>query len=211
MSAETLRKYVRQAETDEGHWPGLTNERARLKELEREVRELRRASEELQIAPSTYYAARSWPPSARQLRDEELKSEIIRIYKENQSVYGPRKVWRRLHREGRPVARSTVERLMHQMGLRSAVRGKKHFTTIPDLAAPRPMTYGTLTGFLRVAHRCLHISRRLMRQSTVPGPATPQSSQHGSGPIPWRDRGPHRLGSEPGLRAHRRGWSCRPD
>src|SRR5680860_1248396 len=56
----------------------------------------------LPIAPSTYYAAKARPPSARQLRDEELTPGIIRVYEENQSVYGPRKVWRRTRATGVP-------------------------------------------------------------------------------------------------------------
>lgn len=92
----------------------------------------------LPIAPSTYYAAMSRPPSARQLRDEELKREITRVYGENFSVYGSRKVWRQLRREGTVVARCTVERLMRALGLRGEVRGKTWKTTDPDLSAPRP-------------------------------------------------------------------------
>ena len=62
----------------------------------------------LPIAPSTYYDAKSRLPSARALRDEELKVEIRRVYEENFGVYGVRKVWRQLHREGVAVARCTV-------------------------------------------------------------------------------------------------------
>ena len=93
----------------------------------------------LPIAPSTYYAAISRPPSARRLRDEELKPEITRVYQDNQSVYGPRKVWRQLKREGFVVARCTVERLMRALGLKGAVRGKTWKTTFPDQSAPRPL------------------------------------------------------------------------
>lgn len=78
----------------------------------------------LPIAPSTYYEARSRPPSARRLRDEELKVEIARVFKANLSVYGARKVWRQLHREGITVARCTVARLMREMGIRGTTRGK---------------------------------------------------------------------------------------
>jgi transposase InsO family protein len=70
------------------------------------------------------YAANSRPPSARQLRDEELKPEIIRVYEENQSVYDPRKVWRELKRQRLTVARCTVERLMRALGLKGGARGK---------------------------------------------------------------------------------------
>lgn len=92
----------------------------------------------LPIAPSTYYAALSRPPSARALRDEALKAEILRVYADNRSVYGPRKVWRQLKREGFAVARSTVERLMRSLGLKGEVRGKTWKTTFPDQSAPRP-------------------------------------------------------------------------
>jgi putative transposase len=70
-----------------------------------------------QFAPSTYYAAKNRPPSARAVRDEELIIEIRRVRKENYEVYGARKVWRQLNREGITVARCTVERLMHADGL----------------------------------------------------------------------------------------------
>jgi len=94
--------------------------------------------EVLQVAPSTYYARLTRPPSARALRDEELKAEIKRVYQANYSVYGARKVWRQLNREGIAAARCTVERLMRQMSLRGVVRGKTRRTTVPDTAAPRP-------------------------------------------------------------------------
>jgi putative transposase len=92
----------------------------------------------LPIAPSTYYAAISRPPSARKLRDEVLMPEITRVYHANYSVYGPRKVWRQLKREGCTVARCTVERLMRALSLKGATRGKTWKTTFPDLSAPRP-------------------------------------------------------------------------
>ena len=92
----------------------------------------------LPIAPSTYYEARSRPPSARRLRDEELKVEIARVFKVNLSVYGARKVWRQLHREGITVARCTVARLMREMGIRGTTRGKTPFTTISDELSHRP-------------------------------------------------------------------------
>jgi putative transposase len=92
----------------------------------------------LPIAPSTYYAAKSRPPSARALTDEKLSEKIKRVYDDNYQVYGPRKVWRQLKREGTPVARCTVERLMRRAGLRGVVRGKTWKTTYPDLSAPRP-------------------------------------------------------------------------
>jgi putative transposase len=94
--------------------------------------------EVLPIAPSTYYEARIRPPSARAVRDEELKAQIRRVHKENFDVYGARKVWRQLHRENIEVARCTVERLMRDLGLRGAVRGKTRRTTTPDETVPRP-------------------------------------------------------------------------
>ena len=99
---------------------------------------------ELQIAPSTYYEqkARERDPSrlpARAKRDRELREEITRVHRENFDVYGVRKVWRQLNREGAEVARCTVARLMRQMGLEGAVRGRRFKTTIPDESAKRPL------------------------------------------------------------------------
>ena len=99
--------------------------------------------EELPIAPSTYYeqrARRSDPSrlSPRAQRDAVLCPEIRRVWDENFRVYGVRKVWRQLNREGTKVARCTVERLMRQMGLEGAVRGRKARTTIPAEAAAQP-------------------------------------------------------------------------
>jgi len=93
---------------------------------------------ELPIAPSTYYDAKSRPPSARAVRDEELKPEIERVHAGNFGVYGARKVFRQLKREGIDVARCTVERLMRELGLEGVRRGKKKRTTIPDSEAPQP-------------------------------------------------------------------------
>lgn len=86
----------------------------------------------LQIAPSTYYAALGRPPSARAVRDEELKEMIGKIYRENYAVYGARKVWWQLRRDGVAVGRGRVERLMRSMGLVGAVRGKTVRTTVRD-------------------------------------------------------------------------------
>jgi putative transposase len=93
----------------------------------------------LPIAPSTYYAVRRQPRSARSRRDQELKAEIGRIHGENFGVYGARKVWRQLHREGIAVARCTVERLMGELALQGVRRGKPRRTTTPDVTAPRPV------------------------------------------------------------------------
>src|SRR5690554_5164648 len=99
----------------------------------------------LPIAPSTYYAhkARQRDPalrSARAQRDEVLREEIRRAWKDNLEVYGPRKVWRQLKREGKAVARCTVEHLMRELRLQGAVRGgRKARTTIPREPAERPL------------------------------------------------------------------------
>ena len=85
----------------------------------------------LAIAPSTYYAAKSRPPSARALRDAELKPSISRVHAGNFAVYGTRKVWRQLCREGVEVGRDRVARLMGELGLCGATRTKKVRTTIP--------------------------------------------------------------------------------
>jgi putative transposase len=77
------------------------------------------------IAPSTYYAAKSRPASARAVRDEQLKAEITRVWKENYEVYGADKVWLGLNRQGISVARCTVERLMRGLGLQGVRRGRK--------------------------------------------------------------------------------------
>ncbi|MCV8563561.1 IS3 family transposase [Escherichia coli] len=173
---ETLRVWVRQHERDTGGGDGglTTAERQRLKELERENRELRRSNDilrqasayfgeggvrpplekmmplldklreqygvgpvcsELHIAPSTYYHCqqqRHHPDkrSARAQRDDWLKREIRRVYDENHQVYGARKVWRQLLREGIRVARCTVARLMAVMRLAGVLRGKKVRTTV---------------------------------------------------------------------------------
>ena len=90
---------------------------------------------ELDIAPSSYYRhqeQRQHPEkrSLRQQRDDQLKTEIQRVYNENYSVWGVRKVWRQLQREGINVARCTIARLMKAMGLTGVLRGKKVRTTV---------------------------------------------------------------------------------
>lgn len=93
----------------------------------------------LKVAPATYYAAASRPPSARAVRDRTLKEAITRVWQEHRGVYGADKVWAQLHREGVAVARCTVERLMRVLGLRGVVRGKASVrTTLGDAAAVRP-------------------------------------------------------------------------
>ena len=78
----------------------------------------------LGIAPSTYYAAKSRPPSARAVRDAELKPKILEVWEENLSVYGADKVWDQLNKDGTAVARCTVERLMADIGLAGCRRGR---------------------------------------------------------------------------------------
>jgi putative transposase len=100
----------------------------------------------LPIAPSTYHAhaARRADPTklpARARRDATLKIEIGRVYEENFRVYGVRKVWRQLLREGIAVARCTVARLMRTMGLQGVVRGRTVRTTISNAAAPSPLDH----------------------------------------------------------------------
>jgi putative transposase len=94
----------------------------------------------LDLPTSTYYAhkRRQHHPSARRRRDEQLKVEIQRVWTEQFEVYGARKVWRQLRREGITVARCTVERLMGELGLAGVVRGKPKRTTIPAEVADRP-------------------------------------------------------------------------
>jgi transposase InsO family protein len=96
------------------------------------------------IAPSTYYQhkARQADPMRlpnRTQRDAVLRREIHRVWEENFEVYGARKVWKQLRREGFDVARCTVARLMREMGLQGAVRGKRFKTTIPDEVSARPL------------------------------------------------------------------------
>jgi transposase InsO family protein len=98
----------------------------------------------LPIAPSTYHAhaaRRADPAKAppRVRRDAELCRKISRVIEENFGVYGARKVWHQLRREGEKVARCTVERLMRVMGLKGVRRGKTVKTTISDPAAPCPL------------------------------------------------------------------------
>ena len=109
---ETLRRWVRQHEHDKGRKDGLVaGDSVRIKELEREN---------------------------RALRDEQLREQIQRVWEANFRVYGVRKVWRQLKREGFIVARCTVERLMKELGLRGAVRGRVAKTTMPADVSERP-------------------------------------------------------------------------
>ena len=100
----------------------------------------------LPIAPSTYHdhaAKRANPEklSVRAKRDTALKPAITRVFAVNFGVYGVRKVWRQLRREGFTVARCSVERLMAELGLQGVIRGKPVRTTIGDKAAPCPLDH----------------------------------------------------------------------
>ena len=100
----------------------------------------------LPIAPSTYHAHVAQridvsKRSARARRDAELKTEVQRVFVENFGVYGARKVWRQLRREGFAVARCTVERLMASVGLQGVIRGKPMRTTISDKTASCPLDH----------------------------------------------------------------------
>jgi transposase InsO family protein len=108
----------------------------------------------IEIAPSTYYQHKHQERepqrrSARAKRDEALRPEIQRVFDDNYGVYGVRKVWKQLNREGIAVAKCTVRRLMRQMRLRGATRGKAYTTTtIPDdlLARPRDLVERDFTA-----------------------------------------------------------------
>ncbi|OKI77054.1 integrase [Micromonospora sp. CB01531] len=91
-----------------------------------------------EIAPSTYYATKTRPASARSRRDEELTAVIERIHAENYGVYGARKIWHELHRQDIEAARCTVERLMRESGLRGLLRDKSPRTTRPAAETERP-------------------------------------------------------------------------
>ena len=113
-------------------------------DAERDVHGVEPICDVLPIAPSTYHervAQRrdSSRLSARAKADRALKPEIIRVFTDNFAVYGVRKVWRQLRREGRDVARCTVERLMRELGLAGVVRGKPVRTTTSDKTAPCPL------------------------------------------------------------------------
>lgn len=92
----------------------------------------------LQVPASTYYARKRRPPSARAASDMVLLERIRAVHQANYGVYGVRRVWKQLGRQGTRVARCTVERLMRADGLHGVRRGGKRRTTIPEPAAPRP-------------------------------------------------------------------------
>src|SRR5262249_320974 len=147
----------------------------------------------LAIAPSTYHAhvARRAKPEtapARVKRDAMLSVEIKRVFNENFEVYGVRKVWRQLLREGHDVARCTVARLMKKMALQGVIRGRPVRTTVGDKATPCPLdhvnrrfraarpnvlwvsdfTYvATWTGFVYVAFVIDAYARRIMLEACL--------------------------------------------
>ncbi|MDY7096411.1 MAG: IS3 family transposase [Acidobacteriota bacterium] len=173
---ETVRKWVAQAEIDDGLRPGTTTaEAARIRELEQENRELRRANailksasaffrggarppttlmvsyidahrgefgvepicEVLQVAPSTYYAAKSRPPSARARRDAELVPALVELWEANYRAYGARKLHKAAQRAGLDIGRDQTARLMRQAGIEGVRRGRRPRTTKADERAPR--------------------------------------------------------------------------
>ena len=95
------------------------------------------ASPEVTIAPSTYYAAKSRPPSARRQRDERLIPQLTALWRENYRVYGARKLWKAARRAGHDIGRDQVARLMRAAGIEGVRRGRQVRTTRPDPAAPR--------------------------------------------------------------------------
>ncbi len=112
----------------------------------REAHEVEPICKVLPIAPSTYHAhvAKRANPSLlpqRAQRDEALKVDIRRVFAANFEVYGARKVWRQMRREGHDVARCTVERLMRAVQLQGVIRGKRVRTTIGDKKAPCPLDH----------------------------------------------------------------------
>lgn len=93
----------------------------------------------LEIAPSTFHAAKSRPPSARTIRDAALKPEVLRVWEDNLCVYGADKVWDQLNKDGITVARCTVERLMADLGIQGCRRGRVWVrTTVGDDTLDRP-------------------------------------------------------------------------
>ncbi|MGH8895417.1 MAG: IS3 family transposase [Actinomycetes bacterium] len=171
IGVESLRGWVKQAEIDDGVKPGVTSaEAARIKELEQEVRELRRANailksasgflrggarppaevmvdyidrhrdefgvepicKVLQVAPSTYYAARRRSPSARAVRDAVMMQVLMVLWVTNRKVYGAHKLWKAARRAGHDIGRDQVARVMRELGIRGVSRRRKVFTTRPD-------------------------------------------------------------------------------
>ena len=91
----------------------------------------------LQVAPSTYYSAKSRPPSARAVRDAVLLPILLTLWKANYSVYGAHKLWKAARRAGHDIGRDQVARLMRQAGIRGIKRGRRVITTRRDDMAAR--------------------------------------------------------------------------
>ncbi|MBK58371.1 MAG: IS3 family transposase [Pseudomonas sp.] len=188
-TAQTLSNWIRKASSPSSPTPSAD---PRIKELEREIRELKRANEILKVASAFFRPGGTRPPfeviwslidehrkafgveplcrvlqvspsayrrhaarlrdhsrrSVRAIRDEMLAVQIRRVWQENYEVYGARKVWRQMHRERQGVARCTVERLMREMGLCGAARGKTVKTTQadPGNASPRDLVKRQFTA-----------------------------------------------------------------
>ncbi|MEX1249161.1 MAG: IS3 family transposase [Acidimicrobiia bacterium] len=173
---ESVRSWVNQADINEGVGPGTTTEdAARIKKLEQENRELRRANEilkrasgflrggarpptevmvsfiddnrddfgvepicdVLQVAPSTYYAAKSRAPSARSISDAVMIPILVALWAVNRKVYGAHKLWKAARRDGHDIGRDQVARLMKTAGIEGVKRGKRVRTTRSDPAAGR--------------------------------------------------------------------------
>ncbi|WP_241251031.1 MULTISPECIES: IS3 family transposase [Micrococcus] len=179
---ESVRMWVKQADIDEGVTTGVSSAEAqRMRELEQEVRELRRANEVLkraafflrggarpplpevvafidanmddlvdgrrlgvelicrllQVAPSSYYAAKTRAPSARAARDEELIPQLVELWETNYRVYGVRKLWKAARRAGIMIGRDQTARLMRAAGIEGARRSKRVKTTRPHPASTR--------------------------------------------------------------------------
>ncbi len=93
---------------------------------------------ELETAPSTYYSAKSRPPSARSLRDAVMMPILLKLWIENYRVYGQRKLWKAARRAGHGIGRDQVARLMRELGIQGVRRGRRVRTTRPDERADRP-------------------------------------------------------------------------
>ncbi|MFE7978852.1 IS3 family transposase [Streptomyces shenzhenensis] len=175
---QALRGWVRQAEDDRGKRDDrlATGEQDELRQLYKDVAELRRANETsksprrflprrstvpdqaeqvighlrdrglgvdpvcrvLELSPSTYFARKKRPKSARRLRDEQLRPLIEEAHATSGGTYGARRITRALRRKGHEVARCTVERPMAELSLKGVIRGRRRRTTVAEPSAPRP-------------------------------------------------------------------------
>jgi len=178
------------------------------------------------IAPSTYYAATGRPASARAVRDEYLKEQVMRVWKENYEVYGAYKVWRRLRREGITAARFTVERLVRELGIAGVWRGRGVRATVPgtdgqrasdllgrDFTAPAP-NRRPVAGFTDVAAWCGIVyvtfavdicSRAIAGSAGAGAPRRTSAPSSSSMPSRWRCGGATGPGTRPG-----RAWCTTP-